>query len=444
MYLVFQLNSHSYMYESTPQHIIERESVPGPAAHYFDPSSSDSDTSTSSNSDSSGSSGTRKKFKRALKGKMRGKRTNSAGSAADHAQIELSDMDSTMLEEQEGEQSKKSKKKHRKKQGDAAPVTNEAADSTVPENAAAPATRAVDFAVAPDLESQTEPVTRSRTGLLNGIRPSISKTISQSVFAKHPARPEQQARGGSTAPSQPAARRTKSLPEQLHQTYRAGPGEIPSIVPLFVSSQQIAKAKEEEEPEQHMSRTSAVILLLISTGLVAVCAEFMVDSINEVVEGNSGISEAFIGVILLPIVGNAAEHVTAVTVAMKNKMDLAIGVAVGSSIQIAIFVTPLVVILGWILNKQMSLFFTLFETVSLFVSAFIVNFLVLDGRSNYLEGALLISAYVIIAVAAFFYPNEEETSSVGGGNATSADEHAVIEAAGRVMVRGLANLVAAQ
>lgn len=98
---------------------------------------------------------------------------------------------------------------------------------------------------------------------------------------------------------------------------------------------------------------------------------------------------------------------------MKNKMDLCIGVAVGSSIQIAIFVTPLVVMLGWCMDKDMTLYFTLFETVCLFVSAFIVNFLVLDGRSNYLEGALLCAVYVIISVMAFFYPDEDEASQWG-------------------------------
>jgi len=95
-------------------------------------------------------------------------------------------------------------------------------------------------------------------------------------------------------------------------------------------------------------------------------------------------------------------------------MDLAIGVAVGSSIQIALFVTPFVVLLGWCMSKEMSLYFTLFETVSLFVSAFIVNFLVLDGRSNYLEGSLLCAAYIIIAVAAYFYPAENDQSVLGG------------------------------
>jgi hypothetical protein len=144
-----------------------------------------------------------------------------------------------------------------------------------------------------------------------------------------------------------------------------------------------------------ISRTASLFLLLGSTALVAVCVEFLISSIDHLVE-NTPLSEAFIGLVVLPVVGNAAEHVTAVTVAARNKMDLAIGVAVGSSIQIALFITPLVVIIGWIMNKQMSLYFNLFETVTLFASAFIVNFLVLDGRSNYLEGALLCAAYIII------------------------------------------------
>jgi len=124
-----------------------------------------------------------------------------------------------------------------------------------------------------------------------------------------------------------------------------------------------------------MSQSASIVLLLISTGLVALCAEFLVGSIEHLVE-NTPISEAFIGLIILPVVGNAAEHVTAVTVAAKNKLDLALGVALGSSIQIALFVTPFVVILGWILDKNMSLYFSLFETGSLFVATFIVNFLV--------------------------------------------------------------------
>lgn len=132
----------------------------------------------------------------------------------------------------------------------------------------------------------------------------------------------------------------------------------------------------------------------------------------------TALSEAFIGLILLPIIGNAAEHVTAVTVAAKNKLDLSLGVSLGSSIQIALFITPVVVVLGWILDKEMSLYFSLFETVSVFGGVFVVNFLVLDGRSNYLEGALLCACYVIIAVGAYLFPDAEGqslgTSGPGG------------------------------
>lgn len=91
---------------------------------------------------------------------------------------------------------------------------------------------------------------------------------------------------------------------------------------------------------------------------------------------------------------------------------------------LALFVTPFIVLLGWCMSKEMSLYFTLFETVCLFVSAFIVNFLVLDGRSNYLEGSLLCAAYVIIAVAAFFYPQTNDQSVLGGN--PDAEARAII------------------
>lgn len=92
-----------------------------------------------------------------------------------------------------------------------------------------------------------------------------------------------------------------------------------------------------QKTEPEMSRTAAVVMLLVSTALVAVCAEFLVDAIPAMIK-TSSVSEAFIGLIILPIVGNAAEHVTAVSVATKNKMDLSIGVSVGSSIQIGMFI----------------------------------------------------------------------------------------------------------
>lgn len=112
-----------------------------------------------------------------------------------------------------------------------------------------------------------------------------------------------------------------------------------------------------------------------------------------------GISTEFVGLILLPIVGNAAEHATAVTVACKDKMDLAIGVAVGSSMQVALLVIPFAVILGWILGlNDMNLSFDGFQVAVLFVSVLLVNYLIGDGKSHWLEGVLLQCLYIIIAV----------------------------------------------
>jgi Ca2+:H+ antiporter len=230
-------------------------------------------------------------------------------------------------------------------------------------------------------------------------RPTLPKMLSQNVFVTPPPASGSPVPGALMVPRTGlgALRRTSSLPDRLNsQNTPSTPRQ--DNLPPYPRAMDGEQEDEEEDEEKHnrMSRTAAVVLLLFSTALVAVCAEFMVDSIPAMLEATP-ISQAFIGLIILPIVSNAAEHVTAVTVAAKNKMDLSIGVSVGSSIQIALFVTPLVVILGWIIGRDMSLYFTLFETISLFVTAFVVNFLVLDGRSNYLEGALLIAAYVIIA-----------------------------------------------
>jgi len=134
----------------------------------------------------------------------------------------------------------------------------------------------------------------------------------------------------------------------------------------------------EEEEEKNMTWPMALVMLACITILVAVCSEYLVDSIGGITEA-WGISETFAGMILLPIVGNAAEHLTAVTVSLKNKMDLAIGVAVGSSQQIAMMVTPLMVILGWIMGQEMTLYFEIFETAVLFMTVILVFALVLDG-----------------------------------------------------------------
>lgn len=148
---------------------------------------------------------------------------------------------------------------------------------------------------------------------------------------------------------------------------------------------------------------ASIVLLVVTTALVAIMAEFMVASISAVVD-NTGISEQFVGLIIIPIVGNAAEHICAVTVAYRNKVDLSISIALGSSLQIVLLVAPLTVLLGWALGQPLTLYFSLFETLSVFATVLIVTYLVIDGRSNYLEGVLLIAAYVLIAIASAFYP----------------------------------------
>lgn len=158
--------------------------------------------------------------------------------------------------------------------------------------------------------------------------------------------------------------------------------------------------------DDHLSVVGSLTALVIATVLVSFCADYLVGSIDDIVE-LSGLSKTFIGLIVIPIVGNAAEHATAIIVAMKDKMDLAIGVAVGSSLQIAIFVTPFMVIIGWIIDVPMSLYFSTFETAILFVSVFISNLVILDGESNWLEGAMLLSTYLIAALAFFYYPDTQ-------------------------------------
>jgi Ca2+:H+ antiporter len=165
------------------------------------------------------------------------------------------------------------------------------------------------------------------------------------------------------------------------------------------------EGNEESEEGRILSPFAAGVALALITILVAICAEYLVGSIDSIVE-TMHISKTFIGLILLPIVGNAAEHVTACVVAYKNKMDLALGVAIGSSLQIALFVTPFLVILGWIIGEPMTLHFQGFETVVFFLSVLVVNYLIQDGKSNYLEGAMCLGTYIIIALAFYVYPDD--------------------------------------
>jgi len=158
----------------------------------------------------------------------------------------------------------------------------------------------------------------------------------------------------------------------------------------------VAEGEEEEVPD--MDPISSGIWLLIITVITAFAADVLVGSIDETAQ-QWKIPKRFIGLILLPLVGNAAEHVTSVWMACKGKMELTIGVAVGSSIQIAAGMIPLLVIIAWPLQKDLTLFFANFETITLFVSVMLVNLLLQDGRANYMEGVMLMALYLVIALS---------------------------------------------
>jgi len=146
---------------------------------------------------------------------------------------------------------------------------------------------------------------------------------------------------------------------------------------------------------------AAIIGLVSMTLLVTVFSEFLVDSIDGFVE-KSNISRTFVGIVILPIVGNAVEHITAVSMAMKNKMDLAMGIAIGSSTQIAMFVVPVTVLAGWCFDKPMSLDFPMYEVALYLLSILISLHSTTSGTTNWLGGSLLIFTYLMISAGFFF------------------------------------------
>jgi len=158
------------------------------------------------------------------------------------------------------------------------------------------------------------------------------------------------------------------------------------------------EVKEQDEEVPKMSTVSAGACLIVVTLITSFCADYLVGSIEETAD-KYHIPKPFIGVIMLPLVSNAAEHVTSVWMALKLKMELVISISIGSSIQIATFVIPLLVVIGWIVGQPLSLYFADFETIILFISVLLVNLLIQDGKSNYMEGLMLMVLYTIIALA---------------------------------------------
>jgi Ca2+:H+ antiporter len=158
---------------------------------------------------------------------------------------------------------------------------------------------------------------------------------------------------------------------------------------------------EKHEPTSSLAR--AVMLLGMATILIAFLSEFLVRSI-EAARQSLGLTQTFVGVIVVALVGNAAEHTTAVWAALKNKMDLSLNIAVGSSLQIALFVTPMLVFASYAFSRPMDLEFSLPEIVAIAVAIWIAQQISGDGESNWLEGVQLLSVYVIMAILFFFLP----------------------------------------
>ncbi|WP_250674511.1 calcium/proton exchanger [Paraclostridium ghonii] len=174
---------------------------------------------------------------------------------------------------------------------------------------------------------------------------------------------------------------------------------ILSLVFSFYTHKDIYSSEPEDDGHVKWSLKKSIFILAIATILIAIESEFLVSGVGSLSE-TLGLSEFFVGIIVIPIIGNAAEHSTAVVMAIKNKMDVAIEIAIGSSLQIILFVAPILIFLS-LLFTPMSIVFNLFELVSLIVSVLIVNRVASDGQSNWLEGVQLLSVYFIIATGFF-------------------------------------------
>ncbi len=148
----------------------------------------------------------------------------------------------------------------------------------------------------------------------------------------------------------------------------------------------------------------SLLVLLVATAFVALMSEFLVGAV-EATAKSFGMTEVFVGVIVVAIIGNAAEHSTAVLMAIKNKMDIAINIAIGSSIQIALFVAPVLVFLSYVIGPQpMDLVFTNFEVLAVTLSVAIMALISQDGESNWMEGVQLLAVYAILGIAFFYLP----------------------------------------
>ncbi|KAN0120750.1 Sodium/calcium exchanger domain containing protein [Russula decolorans] len=210
-----------------------------------------------------------------------------------------------------------------------------------------------------------------------------------------------------------------SITKRYHISERRIPPDLSSLHPANdvldpaqrdACSLEAGPGEKDEVEEPEMGLQTTIALLAIVTLLLAVTTEFLVDSIDGLTSSGH-LSKGFVGLILLPNVGNAADHVIVIMGSVRRNLKASLGAAVGSSIQIALFVIPFIVILGWILGKPLTLLFDPFESIVLFLSVLTVNYVVQDGKSNWLEGMILMCLYAIIAVTFGYYT--EPTGPLG-------------------------------
>ena len=177
--------------------------------------------------------------------------------------------------------------------------------------------------------------------------------------------------------------------------------------------------REAEKSGDHWSRRKSIMVLLIATAFVALISEFLVGAV-EAARGSLGFTEVFVGVIVVAIIGNAAEHSSAILMALRNKMDLSLGIALGSSLQIALFVAPILIFASYVFGKPMNLEFTIPEVVAVFGSILIVQQICSDGESNWIEGLQLLSVYAILGILFYFLPDTHHAATETLGGATPA------------------------
>jgi Ca2+:H+ antiporter len=176
---------------------------------------------------------------------------------------------------------------------------------------------------------------------------------------------------------------------------------IMSLVFSLVTHKSLFGSPADAAHQAKWSLRRALGTLFIATAFVALMSEFLVGALDHTVE-QLGISELFVGLIVVPIIGNAAEHSSAIILAAKDKMDVSIEIAIGSSVQIALFVAPVLVFLSLIVGEPMDLIFSGFEIAAVAFSTAILGFIALNGRSNWFEGVQLLAAYVIMAISFYF------------------------------------------